>query len=364
MSDFALIRRSTGVQLAILVGVFAVLPAQDVLAQIEEITVTARKREESMQDVPIAITAIGGEALQAQGISTLETAAPSIPNLHHAQATISSDIFAIRGVGTSGSNVGFEQAVGMVYNGFFFGRSRFGRSTFLDLERMEVLRGPQGALVGKNTSAGAISFVPKKPTEAFEAYARVAYNFEGAEGTTLEGAVSGPFSDTVRGRIALRYNDHDGWVENNNTGKSEQSAEDLTARFILEWDITDSLGAEFMYHYGDFQHEGRNREWSACSPDNAVAIPAADPNAECNFDAVRSTLFVYNGETIVEPHDTRFDLFGVTLNWDLDGYDITSLTSWSEYDADDVWDIDQSVVERTNAEWHETYEQFPAGIPD
>ena len=296
--------------------------------------------------------------MRAQGISTLEVMAPSIPNLHHAQATISSDIFTVRGVGTSGSNVGFEQAVGMVYNGFFFGRSRFGRSTFLDLDRLEVLRGPQGALVGKNTSAGAISFVPRKPTEAFEGYARAGYNFEGAEGTTIEGTVSGPLSDSVRGRVAVRYDDFDGWVKNNNTGKSEQRAEDLTARFILEWDITDRLGAEFMYHYGDFQHEGRNREWSACSPANATSIPAADPMAECSFDAVRSTIFVFDGETIEEPHDTEFDLYGLTLNWSLDAFEVTSLTSYSEYNADDVWDIDQSIVERTNAEWHETYEQF------
>ena len=130
---------------------------------LEEVTVTARKRAESLQDVPISITAVSGETLRNSGIDKLENLAPTVPSLHIGEA-FGADQFFIRGLG-SGVNFGFEQAVGQVIDGFFYGRSRFGRSQFLDIERVEVLKGPQGALLGKNTTAGAINITTARPTD-------------------------------------------------------------------------------------------------------------------------------------------------------------------------------------------------------
>ena len=131
-------------------------------AQLEEVLVTAQKRVESLQDVPIAITAVTGDSLQAGGITRMEDLAPALPNFQFAEAVSGSDNIFMRGIG-SGPNFGFEQAVGQVVDGFFFGRSRFGRATFLDLERVEILKGPQGALIGKNTSGGAINITTANP---------------------------------------------------------------------------------------------------------------------------------------------------------------------------------------------------------
>lgn len=345
-------------------------------AALEEIVVTARKREESLQDVPISISAVTGEKLQKQGIVDIESVAPSIPNFHHAQAVISSDIFILRGLGSAGSNVGFEQAVGQVYNGVFFGRSRFGRATFLDVERLEVLKGPQGALIGKNTSAGAINITSKKPTEEFEGYFIPSYDFQASEGYSVEGAVSGPLLDTLRGRFAFRHDDRDGWVDNNNTGTPEQTKDDITARLILDFDVTDTVNASFLYQLGDFERRGRNREWSACSAANAAAFTTAHtgasvPNAlagqdlnaaDCSFDGQRSTLFVFNDELREEINDTRFNIVGLTLDFDLAPFLVTSLTNYSDYDVEDIWDLDQSIVQRTNIEWYEIFEQFSQEI--
>lgn len=327
-------------------------------AELEEVVVTARKREEGVQDVPIAISAVTGLAMQQQGISDLEAAAPSIPSFHHAQAVTGSDIYIMRGVGTAGSNVGFEQAVGQVVNGVYFGRSRFGRTAFLDIERMEVLKGPQGALIGKNTSAGAINIVSKSPTETFEADVIASYDFEASEGYSVETAVSGPLTDNVRARFAAKLDDRDGWLENNNTGRSEATRDDLTARLTIDFDLTDTVDGRFMYQRGDIHHVGRNREWSACSELNAELIVAQDPKADCDFNGVRSTIFVYNDEVRDEDHETTFDVFTQTFNVNFESATLSSITNFSEYEVDDIWDIDQSTLQRTNEEWHEDFEQF------
>ena len=135
-------------------------------AVIEEIMVTARKREEGLNEVPVAIAAMSGDMLQQSNLSDFGGLAEQLPNLSFGEAFNSSDRFAVRGISTNGTNIGFEQAVGFNVDGFFFGRSRFGQTMFLDLERIEVLKGPQNTLIGKNNTAGAINIATRKPGDA------------------------------------------------------------------------------------------------------------------------------------------------------------------------------------------------------
>ena len=130
-------------------------------AVLEEVTVTARKKEENLSDVPIAISAVTGDFLQESNLSDILGLAEQVPNLSFGEAFNSSDRFAIRGISTSGSNIGFEQAVGFNVDGYYFGRSRFGQTMFLDLARVEVLKGPQNTLIGKNNTAGAINITTR-----------------------------------------------------------------------------------------------------------------------------------------------------------------------------------------------------------
>ena len=335
-----------------------ILTANLSIAQIEEVIITARKRAESLQDVPLAVSAINGDSIQKEGLPDLQAVALSIPNFHQTEAVVSSDIFIMRGVGTAGSNISFEQAVGQVFNGFFYGRSRFGRAMFLDLERLEVLKGPQGALIGKNTTAGAINITSKKPTEEFEAYLNASYDFKASKGYTLEGVVSGPITDTVRARIALRKDDRDGWMENVNTGTPESIRDDLTVRALVDIDFSDTISGEFLWQKSDLLHQGRNREWSECSPANAAEIVAADPRADCKFDGKRSTIFVWNGEERSEDHNTNNEVFGFTLNADFEDFTVTSLTNYTDLNAFDIWDIDQSSRAYTNTSLTEDFQQF------
>ena len=230
---------------------------------LEEVVVTAQKREQNLQDVPVAIQAVLGEEMRTSGIEKMETLAPTVPALHVSEAFGGDQIF-LRGLGP-GVNFGFEQAVGQVVDGFFYGRSRFSRLQFLDLERVEVLKGPQGAIIGKNTTAGAINITTAKPTAELEGWITLAEEFDGAEGESYEGAISGPLSDKLMARLALRFEDKDGFLENKVTGSDDQSRDDLAGRLSVLFEPNDRFSALVQYGFSDIEREGRNIQPIHCT---------------------------------------------------------------------------------------------------
>ena len=143
----------------------AITPALSQNLTLEEIIVTATKRAEVLQEVPIAMSVMSGQEISAKGLTKMEDLSAYMPNVHVAEASGGTNLF-IRGIG-SGVNYGFEQSVGTFVDGTYFGRGRSARGKFLDLERVEVLKGPQSTLFGKNTIAGAINITTAQPTEGF-----------------------------------------------------------------------------------------------------------------------------------------------------------------------------------------------------
>ena len=142
---------------------------------LEEVIVTAQKRTESLQDVPISVSAMSGEKINEQGITDLAELTLYIPNVNINQGQAQPNIF-IRGVG-SGTNVGFEQSVGLYIDGVYSGRGALAAVPLtMDLERVEVLKGPQGILFGKNTIGGAVNITSAKPSFEFEAMADALYS--------------------------------------------------------------------------------------------------------------------------------------------------------------------------------------------
>ena len=136
------------------------------LEQLEQIIVTAQKREQSLQDVPIAVAAISGEKIADLAIPDLQALSAYLPSVTINQAVIDNNLF-IRGIG-SGVNLGFERSVGTYVDGVYIGRGQLARTPFLDVQRVEVLKGPQGILFGKNTIAGALNITTASPAETFE----------------------------------------------------------------------------------------------------------------------------------------------------------------------------------------------------
>lgn len=326
---------------------------------LEEIIVTARKREESLQDVAISISVVSGEFLQESNIAKLESLAPTIPNFHHSEAVSGNDQLFIRGIG-SGVNFGFENSVGQVFDGFFFGRSRFGRALFMDLERVEILKGPQGALIGKNTTAGAINITSAKPTDEFMAYIIPTWEFEGDEGYSLEGALSGPFDETVKGRLSFRWEDKDGYYDNLVTGEEEMKRDEIYVRGIVDFDVSESFRARVMYQYGQQERRGRNRELGKCTPDFAAIL--ATIGDDCEFNYTNSLVRVENGVRLPAINDTESNLAGLTLDWDTALGTVTSLTGLAKYTMSDDWDSDLLSPEAVTLHTSETWDQWSQEI--
>jgi outer membrane receptor protein involved in Fe transport len=144
----------------------------------------------------------------------------------------------------------------MYIDGVYMGRGRQYRSPFLDVERVEVLRGPQGTLFGKNTVAGAISVITKSPDFDEEFGGQVDVSVEQNGGFGTEGYLTGALSDNFAARLAFKYKESDGWVENTFLNQDEPQTEESVLRLTLAWAISENLDANFKYSRSDYEREG------------------------------------------------------------------------------------------------------------
>ncbi len=200
--------------LAVLVGAIAACGGPVVQAEelkLDEMIVTAQKREQSLQDVPLAVSALSGAALADAGIQNMNDISRQVPVLEVQSSTSpAATNFRIRRVGNLGNIPTFEPAVGVFIDGAFRSRAVFGASELFDIERIEILRGPQSTLYGKNTTAGVIGIYTRAPTDELTGGGELSVgNVEGGAGdalsTQFKGAVSGPLTDTVRGSLSGSY---------------------------------------------------------------------------------------------------------------------------------------------------------------
>jgi len=237
---------------------FASTHAQDTAPRVlDEIVVTAAYREQGLQDVPVSISAVTGDVMTQSAIQKAEDIQFLVPNFSLTETGISTNAF-IRGIG-SGINQAFEQSVGTYIDGVYYGRAQQWRSPFLDIQRVEVLRGPQSILFGKNSVAGALNISSAKPSDEFEANLGVSWEFENNE-SIIEGMVSGPISDRVRYRVAARARELDGHMWNAMLNEQEPNREDWSVRGTLEFDVTDNLMATLKVEAGEFDVAGRHIE--------------------------------------------------------------------------------------------------------
>lgn len=336
---------------------------------LEEITVTSRKREESLRDVPISVSVFTGKKLRNNAIVNLEMLTDITPNVFVVESFVGDALF-VRGVGSSQNNMGIEQAVGQVIDGVFYGRSRFTRLSYLDIERVEVLKGPQGALIGKNTTAGAINLTTAKPTDEFEAWITPTYELLASKGVSLEGAVSGPLSEKVKVRLAVRYDDHDGYLENTETSASHVADEDLFGRVHLLWQPSDNLDATTTYQYSRMERVGENSQFSNCdltsvqvSPDtNLTSMLTTGSTEDCTANYKRTGAAPRNNQGDFSGKVTNFDTFALVVNWQTGLGTLTSITGWAEYDFREIMDSDRTVEEVLAVEFTEDYEQWSQEI--
>lgn len=236
--------RTQAFHTAAIVPAFALLAsapalAQEAAAETDTIVVTAQKREQNIQDVPIAITALGANALAERGTMDSDTLGGAVPGLQITNlGSQGIAIFTIRGVSQNDFSDQNEAPNAIYVDGAY--RSFIGTAgfTMFDVDRVEVLRGPQGTLYGRNATGGLVHVINKKPTRTFEAYGEL----EAGERNLIEGraAVSGPLSRDIQARLSFATKHNDGYILNTRTGKHQGGANNWSGRLQLQLAPEDS----------------------------------------------------------------------------------------------------------------------------
>ena len=314
--------------------------------EIEEITVTAQKREQSLGDVPVTVTAIGAAELTAAGVQTIEDVQHIVPGLNIYTATTPAlASIAIRGAGTGAADPTLEPSVGVFVDGVFMPRSVFGLSDLVDTQQVEVLMGPQGTLYGRNTNSGVISVSSKGMPDAFEGDAELTAGDYGLlEGKLSLGGVNeaGNFGY----RLGIMSSQHDGFMTSAVTGDDSIADEErLAIRGQLFWDISDTANARLIAYHSE-NDSGRGTPESGWNDSSVLygylaglstatgaPVPGTDPtdyiiDATPNFAAVE-----VDGASL----QIDVDVFG-----DVTFTSITAFQTWSQSDV--VQDTDGIAV--------------------
>lgn len=351
--------------------------AQAQTLALEEVVVTAQKRTQSLQDVPISVSAISGDKMVESQITNLESLTTFVPNFSMNQSGISNNI-TIRGV-SSGINPGFEQSTGMYVDDIYYGRGQLARSPLFDLERIEVLRGPQPILFGKNSIAGAVSIVTAKPSDELEGSVTAYYE---SEENTIDTRVvlSGPLSDTLSGRISALFRETDGSYVNTLTGDDEKQEEESVIRAQLRWEPNDNLSANFKYETADFDDFGRNVEIDqsiaredlpAGTPGYAAILAGTVAAGNAAFGAAGLPLIPFGGEDAKldrrrggnsDYHTNESEVMVLNVDYAIGDYTLSSTTGWLDYSFFQDCDCDFTSALIFQAYGDENFEQFSQEI--
>ena len=289
-------------------------------AQLEKVTVSARRREEDAQDIPTAMTTLSGAALEDQKIYRLQDLQQVLPSVNVAYSQPRVANIGVRGIGNNQVGEGMEGSAGVYVDNVYLARSGMATFDLLDIEQAEMLRGPQGTLFGKNTTAGVLNISTRKPTFTPERHVEISGGEFGYFQT--KGSVSGPLTDNLAGRVSAYRTRDDGYVKNGhdgrqfNGGEKEgvrgqllfESNEDFSLRWITDYNQEDSTNGILTLLGASDRYRERTRLIGA--------TPVEAGSGKVNLDG-RHSINVYQGGTSLE------------ANWKLSsGYTLTSVSAY------------------------------------
>ena len=310
-------------------------------AVLEEVIVTSQKRSENLQDVPIAVNAFTADMIQEMGITNAQELAMLTPSMH--TITIGNPMktsIRVRGIGTAQSDPALEPSVGVFVDGVFLGRSGLAMSDLTDIERIEVLQGPQGTLYGKNTNAGAISIVTKSPSlEGFEGYVNLAAGNYSMHNVTV--AATGPIGETVAFRISGNIHERDGFIKNIGPAVDGDSVDDWNIQAKLLWEPSENLSVLFSAAHVD-------RDTSCCAADATQGLQVLDlvargllpDDGNDPYDYVINTDF----DSIFK---LKSDMLSLNLTYDFAWGSLNSITSYDEFEYSQTLDNDRGPLAMT-----------------
>lgn len=313
---------------------------------LEEVVVTAQKREQSIVDVPTSITALGADSIAKTRAKSLGDMQQLAPNFSFDSVNGYENI-NIRGVGGGGRNIGFDTRAGLYIDGVYIGQSAALAQPLFDIARVEVLRGPQGHLFGRNTVSGAISLVSAPPADEFAGSVRaVVANYDAVE---VYGTVEGPLSDRVAAKLSLAHEERDGFVDNNANGDTLDDLERDTFRGALRFDVSDDLSIDF---FADYSKTERAQIVGEAQTDFFGVITDDYPAS------------AYSGNFNTTPRsDADIGGISMTMNYTLaGGQTITSVSAYRYAEQLRVNDTDYSAADIFSISFVDTSKQFSQEI--
>ncbi|WP_095152207.1 TonB-dependent receptor [Pseudomonas sp. Irchel s3b5] len=316
----------------------AVLPSGNAFAAdnseptLTSVTVTATRREESLQKIPVAVSVVDGEQLERDNRNSVSSIVQQVPSLNFRTGASNKDTsLFVRGVGTISTSPGVEPTVATVIDGVVYARPGQTTLDLLDLERIEVLRGPQGTLFGKNASAGVLNIISRAPTAETQGYIDQS-NYSGNESRTRFGLGGSLIPDTLKGSITTLFGSYDGNVDNEHNGQEVNGYNHKGARGKLEFTPNDDLKFTFIADYMQSHDDAPNGVVSeSLTPAFANALSpvrASSDNRKINTD------------TRSHVDDINKGLSG-QLDWSLGDYTLTSITAWRGWDNTQYQDGDR-----------------------
>ncbi|WP_066780885.1 TonB-dependent receptor [Sphingomonas sp. CCH5-D11] len=313
--------------------------AESADASMGDIVVTAQKRSERLQDVPLAVSVIGGDALTATGAPGLDGAVNLVPalNFQKSGTTLNQSLF-LRGVGTTTFSIAGEPSVSAVVDGVVFARTGEAFGDLVDIERMEVLRGPQGTLFGKNASAGVINIVTKQPTRDFGGYLEGSY-FTGGDEARIRGAINIPITENLLSRFTGFYSRYDGNIRNDAyNGRRVNGYEHVGGRVQLKWTPSDATTIAIIadYHKND---DDCCAEVIGTGPLNAAGAAITSPISAV-LPAPRGDETRRVNQNLITRTEEEGYGASIQIDSELGTQTVTSITAYREYSNTEIRDGD------------------------
>lgn len=324
----------------------------------EVIVVTSQKRIQRIIDVPLAVTNVSDEEIAQRGIKQLVDIGDAAPNLIISQDTDFRSKVTIRGVGANSRNIGFDSRVGIYIDGVYLGQSPALNQGMVDLERIEVLRGPQGTLFGQNSIAGAVNLISQKPTDTFEgAVTATIGNFDVSE---YHLKLNIPITDNTAMKVFANKADGGGFIDNIYTGQTQGTRDDSSFRMNIVSNVTDNLVLDFSADYTD--KKGVQIAGNSLT-DVLGREPELSPFAPIYAQHPQFSETIREKYTTYQPWDPEFvsSIYGasLTVEYTTDSdFTLKSITALRDTDFQaKVFPADTTPIELLFTDYRDTYEQ-------
>ena len=325
---------------------------------LDRIVVTAQSREQELQDVPIALQVVDASAIETTAAATIGDLDSFIPGLEVSDGQATQTRFKLRGLSTDDIGIGTDPTVGVYVDGVYAGRGGGTVLPFLDVERIEVLKGPQGTLFGRNTAAGAISIITRRPSQANEGRVRARFGNDGAR--HVDGTFNLPLNDRMALRVNGLHDETDGWLRDGATGKPLNDGRNDALRVAYGWNISDSTRLLLSWDHEKLDQRSRPSIGIVdLDPNTGLPEFPANPAHYRNpFDMPAYTDVAGNDET------RDFDGSTLQLEHDFEWGRLTATTAWRHYETmnraeEDATNQQHLYIDTNNVEDNTTwYQEF------